>query len=51
MFAEGCLSFPGKHVRTGRYTSVTIEKGSESKTMKYKKAESLLEDGWTLVGQ
>ena len=25
MFAEGCLSFPGKHVRTGRYTSVTIE--------------------------
>ena len=25
MFAEGCLSFPGKHVRTGRYASVTIE--------------------------
>ena len=25
MFAEGCLSFPGKHVKTGRYTSVTIE--------------------------
>ena len=25
MFAEGCLSFPGKHVRTGRHTSVTIE--------------------------
>ena len=25
MFAEGCLSFPGKHVRTGRYTSVTVE--------------------------
>ena len=24
-FAEGCLSFPGKHVRTGRYTSVTVE--------------------------
>ena len=25
MFAEGCLSFPGKHVRTGRYISVTVE--------------------------
>ena len=24
-FAEGCLSFPGKHVKTGRHTSVTIE--------------------------
>ena len=113
MFAEGCLSFPGKHVRTGRFVEVaieadnhegklsfsaesedindafecacvqheidhldgitmydrkfvkpaavsnkigrnekvTIEKGSESKTLKYKKAESLLEDGWILVGQ
>ena len=25
MFPEGCLSFPGKHVRTGRYESVTVE--------------------------
>ena len=25
MFAEGWLSFPGKHVRTGRHTSVTVE--------------------------
>ena len=25
VFAEGCLSFPGKHVRTGRYTSVIVE--------------------------
>ena len=25
VFAEGCLSFPGKHVKTGRYTSVTVE--------------------------
>ena len=24
-FAEGCLSFPGKHVKTGRYVSITIE--------------------------
>ena len=34
MFAEGCLSFPGKHVRTGRYTSVTVEADNhESKLM------------------
>ena len=25
MFAEGCLSFPGKHVRTGRCAEVTVE--------------------------
>ena len=25
MFPEGCLSFPGKHVKTGRHTSVTVE--------------------------
>ena len=25
VFAEGCLSFPGKHIRTGRYTSVIVE--------------------------
>ena len=113
MFAEGCLSFPGKHVKTGRHTSITIEadnhkdkmvftadskdindafecacvqheidhldgitmfdrefkqepikregkkigrndkvtitKGSESKTIKYKKAEPLLNDGWELT--
>ena len=24
-FAEGCLSFPGKHVKTGRHTSVTVQ--------------------------
>ena len=35
--------------KIGRNEKVTIEKGSESKTLKYKKAESLLEDGWTLV--
>jgi len=37
--------------KIGRNEKVTIEKGSESKTLKYKKAESLLEDGWTLLGQ
>ena len=34
--------------KIGRNDKVTIEKGSESKTLKYKKAESLLEEGWTL---
>ena len=34
--------------KIGRNEKVTIEKGSESKTLKYKKAESLLEEGWTL---
>tara|TARA_B100000287_G_scaffold11221_1_gene11350 strand:- start:383 stop:952 length:570 start_codon:yes stop_codon:yes gene_type:complete len=37
--------------KIGRNEKVTIEKGSESKTLKYKKAQSLLEDGWTLVEQ
>jgi len=36
--------------KIGRNEKVTIEKGSETKTLKYKKAESLLEDGWTLAG-
>tara|TARA_Y100001937_G_C7030604_1_gene289923 strand:+ start:178 stop:753 length:576 start_codon:yes stop_codon:yes gene_type:complete len=35
--------------KIGRNEKVTISKGSESKTLKYKKAESLLEDGWSLV--
>jgi hypothetical protein len=37
--------------KIGRNDKVTIEKGSESKTLKYKKAEALLEEGWALVGQ
>ena len=115
VFPEGCLSFPNKHVRTIRHTSVTVKtdnhdeelsftadskdvkdafecacvqheidhldgitmydrqlkgvtikregkklgrndkvtitKGSESKILKYKKAEPLLEDGWVLSEQ
>ena len=35
--------------KIGRKEKVTIEKGSEAKTLKYKKAESLLEKGWTLL--
>ena len=35
MFAEGCLSFPGKHVRTGRYTSVTVESDNHEGKLKF----------------
>ena len=35
--------------KIGRNTKVLIKKGSESKTIKYKKFEQLSEDGWTLV--
>jgi len=37
--------------KIGRNDKVTIEKGTESKVLKYKKAQPMLEDGWTLVGQ
>ena len=37
--------------KLGRNDKVTITKGSESKTLKYKKIESFLEDGWTLSKQ
>ena len=36
--------------KIGRNEKVTITKGTESKDLKYKKAKSMLEDGWTLVG-
>ena len=35
--------------KIGRNEKVTIEKDSKTKTLKYKKAESLMEDGWALV--
>ena len=34
--------------KIGRNEKVIITKGSESKTLKYKKAEPMLEDGWVL---
>jgi len=37
--------------KLGRNDKVTLTKGSESKTMKYKKAQPLLEDGWILEKQ
>ena len=36
-------------LKIGRNEKVTIKKGSKSKTLKYKKAESLMEDGWVLA--
>ena len=38
-------------LKIGRNEKVTIEKGSESKNIKYKKVNTYLEDGWTLSGQ
>lgn len=34
--------------KIGRNEKVTITKGSESKVLKYKKVQPMLEDGWTL---
>ena len=34
--------------KIGRNDKVTITKGTESKIIKYKKAQPMLEDGWTL---
>ena len=36
-------------LKIGRNEKVTLTKGSKSKTLKYKKAESLMENGWTLT--
>ena len=38
-----------KRVLIFTMNKVLIASGTESKVMKYKKAQPLLEDGWTLV--
>ena len=38
-----------KKEKIGRNTKVSIKKDNQTKILKYKKAEKLLEDGWTLV--
>jgi len=38
-----------RNKKIGRNEKVTISDGKESKVIKYKKAQQLLEDGWTLV--
>ena len=45
-FKQVPIKREGKKI--GRNDKVTITKGSESKVLKYKKAEPLLEDGWAL---
>ena len=37
-----------KSDKIGRNQKVIISNGSEERTIKYKKAEQLMEDGWTL---
>jgi len=37
--------------KIGRNEKVTITKGTESKVLKYKKVQPMLEDGWTLATQ
>ena len=45
-FKQVPIKREGKKI--GRNEKVMITKGSESKTLKYKKAEPMLEDGWVL---
>ena len=45
-FKQAPIKREGKKI--GRNEKVTITKGSESKVLKYKKAQPMLEDGWTL---
>jgi len=40
-----------KDKERGRNEQVTIKKGEEIKTMKYKKAQALLDDGWSIVNK
>ena len=35
MFAEGCLSFPDQHVRTGRFVEVTVEADNHEGKLKF----------------
>ena len=48
MFDRRFIKPPLRSNKIGRNQKVTIKKGDESKVMKYKKAQSLLEDGWTI---
>ncbi len=46
--AEPLVRGENAPVKIGRNEKVTITKGKESKVLKYKKAQPMLEDGWTL---
>ena len=38
-----------REIKYGRNEKVTIQKGSESKVLKYKKAQFLLNEGWEII--
>ena len=46
MFAEGCLSFPGKHVRTGRYVEVTVETDNHEGKLKFSADSEAINDAF-----
>ena len=47
---ESAATEPIRNTATyGRNDEVTIQKGEETQTMKYKKAEPLLSQGWAIV--
>ena len=48
--AEGQARAPIVNTATyGRNDTVTIKKGAETQTLKYKKAEAMLADGWAII--
>ena len=49
MYDRRFIKPPIRSNKIGRNEKVQITKGSESKILKYKKAQPLLEDGWSLV--
>ena len=46
MFSEGCLSFPKKYVRTGRYTSVTVEADNHEGKMVFTADSDKIDDAF-----
>ena len=46
MFSEGCLSFPKKYVRTGRYTSVTVEADNHKGKMVFTADSDKIDDAF-----
>lgn len=51
MFDRKVKPFIATSNKIGRNEKMTLTKGSQTKTVKYKKMNSYIEDGWTLVEQ
>ena len=49
MFDRRFIKPPIRSNKIGRNVKVTIKKGDDSKILKYKKAQSYLDNGWILV--